>query len=95
MKCKIFFIVSLVGAVTGFASCGDYLDETPNKSGSAYIYHMDQLYGLTGSVNLYFGNGLEAGNAIDKGEVAFYMSEPYLMSDAVEITPGYLSLIHI
>ncbi len=91
MKCKIFFIALLVGAVTGFTSCGDYLDETPNKSGSAYIYHMDQLYGLTGSVNLYFGNGLEAGNAIDKGEVAFYMSEPYLMSDAVEITPGYYS----
>ena len=56
MKCKIFFIALLVGAVTGFTSCGDYLDETPNKSGSAYIYHMDQLYGLTGSVNLYFGN---------------------------------------
>ncbi|MCK9305798.1 MAG: RagB/SusD family nutrient uptake outer membrane protein [Bacteroidales bacterium] len=91
MKNKIFLIISVIATIVGFSSCENFLDETPNKSGSAYIYHMDQLYGLTGSVNLYLGNGLSADNAINNGESAFYMSEPYLMSDAIEITPDYYS----
>ena len=52
MKNRIFLIVALAG-IMSLGSCNDFLDETPNKSGSAYIYHMDQLYGLMGSLDLY------------------------------------------
>ena len=41
MKNKIFLIVALA-SIMSLGSCNDFLDETPNKSGSAYIYHMDQ-----------------------------------------------------
>ena len=44
---KIYTIIVLLGAIV-LGSCSDFLDETTDKSGSAYIYHMDQLYGLTG-----------------------------------------------
>lgn len=47
MKNKIFLIVTFWIMALILGACSDYLDETPNKSGSAYIYHMDQLYGLT------------------------------------------------
>ena len=49
---KIYTIVFLLAALV-LGSCSDFLDETTDKSGSAYIYHMDQLYGLTGSTDLY------------------------------------------
>ena len=48
---KIYTIIVLLGAIV-LGSCSDFLDETTDKSGSAYIYHMDQLYGLTGSTDL-------------------------------------------
>lgn len=49
---KIYTIIALLGTMA-VGSCSDFLDETTDKSGSAYIYHMDQLYGLTGSIDLY------------------------------------------
>jgi hypothetical protein len=49
---KIYIIPVLVFAF-GLSGCKDFLSETPNKSGSAYIYHMDQLYGLMGNYSLY------------------------------------------
>ena len=48
---KIYTIIVLLGAIV-LGSCSDFLDETTDKSGSAYIYHMDQLYGLTGSTEI-------------------------------------------
>ena len=52
MKNNRLLITFLLGVVTLFCSCDNFLDETPNKSGSAYIYHMDQLYGMMGSPDL-------------------------------------------
>ena len=49
---KTIAIMAALGALL-FASCHDFLDETTDKSGSAYIYHIDQLYGLMGSTDLY------------------------------------------
>ena len=46
MKNKIFLIVTFWIMALILGACSDYLDETPNKSGSAYIYHMDQLLSL-------------------------------------------------
>jgi len=51
MKKTVIFLALVL--TSSFWSCSDFLDETPNKSGSAYIYHMDQLYGLAGNFNLY------------------------------------------
>ena len=53
MKNNRLLITFLLGVVTLFCSCDNFLDETPNKSGSAYIYHMDQLFGMMGSPDLY------------------------------------------
>lgn len=87
MKNKLFLISSLV-AVLILGSCENYLDETPDKSGSAYIYHMDQLYGLTGSLDLYFNSQptLFLGRLPTWSK---YMTEQAILSDAVEITPSY------
>lgn len=85
MRHTILWIAALF-AMTGLASCNDFLDETPNKSGSAYIYHMDQLYGLMGSTDLYLftSPGYEA-----SGITANYMCEPVILTDAVEYDPEY------
>lgn len=69
-----------------FASCGDFLDETPNKSGSAYIYHIDQLYGLTGSLDLYL---FQSPGYVQYGLVGTYQSELQILSDAVEHDPNF------
>ena len=41
---KIYTIVFLLAALV-LGSCSDFLDETTDKSGSAYIYHMDRCGG--------------------------------------------------
>lgn len=85
MKHKILCIAALFG-IMGFASCSDFLDETPNKSGSAYIYHMDQLYGLMGSLDLYlFGDPFY----VAYGMVAEYQNELVWINDMVEIPPEF------
>ena len=78
---KIFAVVSLMGLLM-LGSCSDFLDETPDKSGSAYIYHMDQLYGLMGSTDLYFLDQPD-------GWVPAYMTETLPLTDAVEYSPAY------
>ncbi len=50
---KIFILLALGLVSSGFWGCEKFLEETPNKSGSAYIYHMDQLEGLMGDFQLY------------------------------------------
>lgn len=84
MKHKILLaLASLIAVAT---SCSDFLDETPDKSGSAYIYHMDQLYGLTGSPDLYlFAESEYMMWAI----VSNFTYEQTLMSDAVECSPEF------
>lgn len=91
MKMKLFLGILLAG-IMGLASCSDYLDETPDKSGSAYIYHMDQLYGLMGSVDLYLNSSPTFYNYPGIGDYPFwgnYWQEQYLLSDAVEMIPEY------
>ena len=86
MKNNRLLITFLLGVVTLFCSCDNFLDETPNKSGSAYIYHMDQLYGMMGSPDLYL--------TIDASYSSFTITEPYmywqmLLGDAVELDPEF------
>lgn len=84
MKHKI--LLALAGLIAVATSCSDFLDETPDKSGSAYIYHMDQLYGLTGSPDLYlFAESEYMMWAI----VSNFTYEQTLMSDAVECSPEF------
>ena len=84
MKNRLFIFTVLAGAALAFGSCSDYLDETADKSGNAYIYHMDQLYGLTGQASLYLDgeNGDQA-----KMATGGYMQEQYLMGDGVCLSP--------
>ena len=84
MKKKLTFIMILV--VLALTSCSDFLDETTDKSGSAYIYHMDQLYGLTGSTDLYLFSNVSDGEGISG---TAYLTEAFPLSDAVELTPEF------
>ena len=86
MKYNLFFILLFGFAGITLTSCEDFLDETPNKSGSAYIYHMDQLLGLTGSPDLYL---FQNPNYIRYNIPGNYMIEQFLLSDAIECTPEY------
>lgn len=88
MKNNISLITYLLVAVSLFCSCNDFLDETPNKSGSAYIYHMDQLYGLMGSPDLYMMSYAEP-DYLDYGMVEPYMYQQMLLGDAVEFDPQF------
>lgn len=81
MKNNIFLIMFLLGAITLVCSCSDFLDETPNRSGSAYIYHMDQLYGLTGSPDLY----LLSYPGVSYPYPESYLYQQLLLGDAVEL----------
>ena len=85
MKNKIFLIIALAGMMS-LGSCNDFLDETPNKSGSAYIYHMDQLYGLMGSLDLYL---FEDPFYAAYGMVAYYWNELVWLNDMIEISPEF------
>ena len=88
MKNKIYLLASLFAAVLTLGSCSDFLDETPNKSGSAYIYHMDQLYGLTGGLQLYLGQDASAGSTL-MGVMCPFMTEQYFLGDGIGISPDY------
>ena len=88
MKNNISLITYLLVAVSLFCSCNNFLDETPNKSGSAYIYHMDQLYGLMGSPDLYMMSYAEP-DYLDYGMVEPYMYQQMLLGDAVEFDPQF------
>ena len=85
MKNKILLFAALIGTM-GFSSCGDFLDEEPDISGSAYIYHMDQLYGMMGSLDLYLSAEPEY---VYGGS---YWGELPTFGDLVEYTPEYYVL---
>ena len=85
MKTKITLLAALFGMI-GLGACSDFLDETPNKSGSAYIYHMDQLYGLMGSTDLYFSSNP---SYTSWGVTSNYLCESLPLTDAVEYDPEY------
>ncbi len=78
----------MLGAMLFFGSCEDYLDETADKSGNAYIYHIDQLYGLTGQPNLYLGSPNANAAPVQGGS---FMQEQYLMGDGVSMSPYFYS----
>jgi hypothetical protein len=50
---KKIFAYSMFVLITCLWGCSDFLNETPNKSGSAFIYHMDQLVALSGNSASY------------------------------------------
>lgn len=76
MKKRLYILLAVLlsGSMAG---CADFLDETPDKSGSAYIYHMDQLYGLMGNYNLYKGS-------------AHVWAEIVYRGDAIEFSPYFV-----
>ena len=86
MKHRLFILSALAGAALAFGSCSNYLDETADRSGNAYIYHMDQLYGLMGQPSLYLGSTSE--EQAMKGAGAF-MQEQYLMGDGIRVSPDF------
>ena len=90
MKSKLVLLAALFGMI-GLGACSDFLDETPNKSGSAYIYHMDQLYGMMGSIDLYLLGGTSE-SSISYGFVADYWGEQVYLNDAVELNPEFYVL---
>ena len=65
-----------------------FLDETTDKSGSAYIYHMDQLYGLMGSIDLYLFENIDSDTGEGSSSGA-YLTEALPLSDAVELSPEF------
>ena len=85
MKNKIMLIAALFGMM-GLGACNDFLDETPDKSGSAYVYHMDQLYGMMGATDLYL---LSNPGYASYGIVGNYWVEQVPFTDAVEYDPEY------
>ncbi|MDR0509923.1 MAG: RagB/SusD family nutrient uptake outer membrane protein [Rikenellaceae bacterium] len=72
---KKIHIIATLAVVLGLSGCKDFLSETPNKSGSAYINHMDQLYGLMGNYSLY--------------RSGYCWSELIFRGDGVEYSPYY------
>jgi len=72
-KIYIFFLTLILAS--GLSGCSDFLSETPNKSGSAYIYHMDQLYGMMGNPGLY--------------RTGYAWTEQIFLGDAVEWSPYF------
>ncbi len=83
---KYIYTISLLFLVGISTGCTKFLDETPNKSGSAYIYHMDQLYQMTGNPDLYL---IASPSYISLGKPGSYWSEQAYMNDAVELSPEY------
>lgn len=80
---KIIHALISIFALLSMCSCSSFLDVTPNKSGSAYIYHMDQLVEITGSPTLYMSTSASAiaPSKITNG-VAYF-------TDAIEISPEF------
>ncbi len=81
----IFTLLLLIFGAT-FTSCEDFLDETPNKAGSAYIYHMDQLMEMTGSPDLYL---FDSPSYMVYNMTGNYMNEQIYFNDAIDCSPEY------
>lgn len=93
MKQNIIHILSFISAIIGsfmLTNCKDFLDETPNKSGSAYIYHMDQLKELSGSLDLYLFDAPD-NLYITYGITGGYIGDQIYLTDAIEIDPEYFA----
>ena len=84
---KIYVIIALLGTMI-LGACSDFLDETTDKSGSAYIYHIDQLYGLMGSIDLYLFENIDSDTGEGSSSGA-YLTEALPLSDAVELSPEF------
>ena len=73
MKKIYIYLTLFFGSI--FLGCANFLNETPNKSSSASIYHMDQLHGLMGNYTLY--------------RSVYAWTELLLRSDAIAFSPHY------
>ncbi len=85
---KYIFTLLLLIFGAAFTSCEDFLDETPNKAGSAYIYHMDQLMEMTGSPDLYLF-AFASPSYMNWGITNNYMAEQLYFCDAIDCSPEY------
>ena len=86
-KINNLFILPLL-AVVLLSGCEKFLGETPDKSGSSMIYHMDQLKEMTSNPELFMYNSY-AISAANQGWCASYMQELSYLSDAVSYEPEY------
>lgn len=73
---RLLIYISLA-LVASLSSCTSFLDVTPNKSGSSYIYHMDQLYGLTGNSTPY--------------RTGYLWTDLIFRGDGIELHPYYVT----
>ena len=64
--------------------CAEFLNEEPNRAGSAYIYHMDQLYEMTGSPDLYM---FYSPGTIGYGKTGSYWDQTIYLNDFYDIAP--------
>jgi len=83
---KIYILLLL--AVSVLPGCEKFLSETPDKSGSSMIYHMDQLKEMTSNIELFMYNSFALSTA-NQGWCASYMKEQSYLSDAVSYDPEY------
>ncbi len=88
MRKHRFIYAALAAAALALGACSDFLDETADKSGNAYIYHMDQLYGLTGDPSLYIGSSTADDAYFSAGS---FMQEQFYMGDGVGMDPDFYS----
>ena len=91
MKHNSYKAFSLFLVLTAILStgCAEFLNEEPNRAGSAYIYHMDQLYEMMTSPDLYT---FYSPGYMSYGITNSFMSEQIYMSDAYEISPEMFSI---
>lgn len=73
---KIFISLIVAGTLSGCS----FLDVTPDKTGNATIYHMDQLDGLMGDYSLY-------------NRSMYLWSDNLFYSDDVEVSPYFYSKV--
>ena len=69
----------LLAFATLLGGCSDFLNVTPNKTGSSEIYHMDQLYNLMG----YYGLSRDMNQ----------WAELILTGDAIDFSPYYTTTV--
>lgn len=78
MKIHIFLVAFLA---LGWAGCDDFLDENPDKSGNATIYHIDQLDALLSNYRIYNGGD------------SYTWTETLFMCDDCECSPELYKLL--
>lgn len=79
MKRIYVFLIAFLGL--GLAGCEKFLDENPDKSGNAIVYHIDQLDALLSNYGLYNSSS------------SYTWTEMLFMSDDCECSPELFKLL--